>query len=219
MTLITRLAPLAVLLATGCNDVEVPAGCHLHGDELHCDDNHGLATTVVLTFTPTAGGEALTFTWSDPEDDGDPLVVDIVLPDGSDDDQHEARAYTLGIEVLNELEDPTEDVTVEIADQAEVHQFFFTGSAVVGPASDSPNAVISQAYADADENGLPLGLENTIETVDRGSGELTITLRHMPAEDGSPVKTADLAEQVASDGFGDIGGGNDIDVDFNIEVE
>lgn len=221
MKIITRLTPVFLLFTSACGDVEAPEGCHYHGDHLHCEDeNHGLATTVRLLFTPDGGGEPLAFEWTDPENDGEPIIDDIVLPDDSDTEDHVARGYTLDVEIWNALEDPVEDVTPDIAEQANMHQVFFTGSAVQGPATgDNPDAIIAQAYADEDANGLPLGLSNTVTTLAWGSGELTVTLRHMPTENGELVKTPDLAADVAEGGFSAIGGSNDIEVKFNIEVE
>ena len=213
MKLVTRLTPLALLFTTACADVEDTE------DDHHHDHNHGLTTGLVLIFTAD-NGDTYTFGWSDPEDDGDPIVDDILLPDGSDHDHHDAATYTLDVEVWNELEDPPEAVTPEIAELDTEHQFFFTGSAVEGPATgDNPNAIIEHSYADEDADGLPLGLTNTIQTVDWGTGELTVTLRHMPPENDQPVKVAGLAGDVADGGFGAIGGDNDIQVTFSIEVE
>ena len=220
MTLIPRLFPLVLLFTAACADVEAPDGCHYHDDELHCDDNHGLATTVILAFTPSGGGDTLSFEWSDPEGDGDPIVDDILLLDASDHDHHDAQEYALTVQVFNELQDPTEDVTPEIEEQAEQHQFFFTGSAVQGPATGAnDSAIIEHAYSDSDADGLPIGLSNAITTLDWGTGELTLTLRHMPPENGTPLKVTDLAQEVADGGFASIGGDNDIEVTFNIEVE
>ncbi|MFT5684716.1 MAG: hypothetical protein ACI8RZ_005660, partial [Myxococcota bacterium] len=70
-----------------------------------------------------------------------------------------------------------------------------------------------------DDGGLPVGLENTITTLAVGSGELTVTLRHLPLESDQAVKVDGLAEDVADGGFGAIGGENDVQVTFNIEVE
>ena len=217
-------APLAAfLLATACQDVEAPPdGCHYHGDELHCPDdpNHGLITTVVLHFTPTGGGDTLSFQWSDPEADGNPVIDDIFLPDASDHDHHDEQEYTLDVEVWNDLVDPIEDVTPDIADQAEGHQIFFTGSAVQSPATgDNSDAVIRQRYADTDINDLPVGLSNTITTLDWGEGELTVTLRHLPEEDGVAVKVPGMAREVAEGGFAAIGGDNDVQVTLPIEVQ
>ncbi|MEL6342083.1 MAG: hypothetical protein AAFV53_03050 [Myxococcota bacterium] len=212
MTTTNRIFAVALLFTSACDDVtsEDPLDTH----------HHGLTTTLVLYFTPTGGGETLSFTWADPEDDGNPIIDDIFLPDGSDHNHHDAMSYTLDVEVWNELEDPITDVTPEIESLDTEHQVFFTGSAVMGPATGAnTDAIIEQAYADSDANGLPLGLTNTITTRDWGDGELTVTLRHLPPENGQDVKTEGLANDVALTGFGSIGGDNDIQATFPIEVE
>lgn len=187
------------------------------------DDDHGhedLFTTVELGFAPADGGDALVFAWSDPEVDGDPVVDEILLPDASDGAEHAPAQYTLSIRILNAAEDPAHDITPEIADEADEHQIFLTGDAVEGPATGANEAaLIEHAYADADANGLPLGLTNTITTLDLGSGELIVTLRHMPPEDGQDVKTADAAAAVAEGGFAAIGGDNDVQVSFTLSVD
>ncbi len=211
MNVITKLTPIILLFAGGCSDV---------GDDHDHDHDHGVVTRVVLHFTPTDGGPTLDFTWSDADDSANPEIDDILLPDASDHNHHDTAQYTLEVEVFNELEDPVEDVTPEIAELADEHQFFFTGSAVDGPATNSPQgAIIEHAYADSDADGLPVGLENTITTMDWGTAELVVTLRHLPLEDGQAVKTSELAGDVASDGFDAIGGDNDIQVTFPITVE
>ena len=203
---------MAALLAGGCDDVT-------DHDHDH-DHNHGLATRVVLNFTPTDGGETLSFTWTDPNNDGNPTIDSIALPDGSEDETHVERVYELSVEVWNDLEDPAEDVTAEIEEQAEQHQLFFTGSAVEGPATGANgSALVSQEYADVDGDGLPVGLENTVTTVATGSGELVVTLRHLAPEDGEATKVAGLAETVADGGFSAIGGDTDIQVTFDLTVE
>jgi len=200
------------LLIVGCSDVEEPtnAGGHIHG----------VPTTAVLHFTPEDGGETLSFSWSDPENDGDPIIDDILLPDASTHNHHDTLTYTLDIELWNDLEDPVEEVTPDIENEAEEHQFFFTGSAVESDATGANNdAIIEQEYDDTDADGLPLGLTNTITTLDWGSGALTVTLRHMPPENDEAIKVEGLAEEVAESGFGAIGGEDDIQITFNIEVE
>jgi hypothetical protein len=195
-----RLLTFAPLFALACNDVNDP-------DPV---EENEVITTIVLTFTPTAG-DALEFRWSDPENDGSPVIDDIALSDADD--------YALTVAFLNELEEPAEDLTAEIADEAEEHQVFFTGSAVAGPASDSDGAVITHAYADEDAGGLPVGLDNTITTDAVGEGTLFVTLRHLPEEGGAVVKVDGLAETVRDEGFGAIGGDNDAQVEFPIAVE
>jgi hypothetical protein len=199
-TLLT--APL--LLAIACSDVENP------GDDVDGHD-HGLVTTLELSFAPDAGGEALVFSWSDPENDGDPVVDPIVLPEGE---------YALSIALWNELEDPADDVTAEVEAEGEEHQLFLTGSGVQSEATgDNPAALLDVAYGDEDAGGLPLGLEHSVATLATGDRELLVTLRHLPAEDGSPTKTAGLAADVATDGFGAIPGDTDVQVRFDLTVE
>lgn len=193
------------LFFAACSDVEEK---HDHDHE----HEHEVMTTITLTFTSQADGSTSEFTWADPESDGDPVIDDITLLDADD--------YNVDITIFNELEDPAEEITPEIADEEDEHQFFFTGSAVVGPATlDNAEAVVEHAYADLDADGLPIGLSNTITTLATGSGDFTVTLRHMPPEDGNPVKVEGLADTVANDGFESIGGANDFAITFPITVE
>lgn len=209
-----HLLTLALLFTVACDDTKDDD----HSD--HEDHSDGQTTSLVLNLTPVNGDETLSFSWSDPEGDGDPVVDDILLPDGSDHSHHDTQRYTLDIELWNEQEDPVEDVALEIAELATEYQFFFTGSAVEGPATgNNDDAIIEHEYADSDDDGLPLGLSNNIKTLAWGAGELTVTLRHLPPEGDEPVKTDDLVDAVASDGFSAIGGDDDIQVTFNIEVE
>jgi len=198
------LGAMLLVLSTACSDVEGEGDGH--------DHNHGLSTSLYLELTPRSGGDVLSFGWSDAENDGAPVIDDVRLADG--------ETYDLGLAVWNELEDPAEDVTVEISDDAEEHQFFFTGDAVQGPATgDNVDAIVEHAYADTDANGAPVGLENTLAAIAAGSGTLVVTLRHIPPEDGNAVKTEGLAEAVAAGGLGAIPGENDIQVEFPVTVE
>jgi hypothetical protein len=190
------------LFAAACSDVNNP-------EEVNENE---VITTVSLTFTPASGGASLTFAWADPENDGNPVIDDIVLSDADD--------YTLDVSFLNELADPTEDITEEVDAESDQHQVFFTGSAVAGPATgENPDAVISHAYADEDANGLPVGLANDIATLGVGTGTLTVTLRHLPPENDTAVKVEGLAEDIAADGIQNLPGDTDASVDFNVEVQ
>ena len=181
------------------------------GDDGHDPNQEELITAVILTFTPTGGGAALVFEFDDPDGDGGeaPTVDPIELAPGS-------YALTVGFE--NRLEDPPEDITVEVEDEGDEHQVFFTGDAVDGPASDNPGAPLMHAYDDQDIDGNPIGLRNTIVAA-AGTGELTVTLRHMPPVNDQPVKTADTASEVRDGGFSAIGGENDAQVDFAVTVQ
>ena len=186
-----------------CADVETP-------DDHDHDHAHGLVTTVELDFRALSDDSVQTFAWSDPEDDGDPTVDTISLSEGS---------YVLDVRFINDLEDPAEDVTAEVAEEGEEHQVFLTGSGVQSEATGAqPDALLDVAYDDDDGGGLPLGLAHTVSTLQSGAGELTLTLRHLPPEDGDPVKTADLAADVAAGGFGSLPGDTDVQVTFELEV-
>ncbi len=195
--------PLALLSA--CADTTKP------GDGDDHDHNHGVITTVGLEFLPESGGTPLVFTWADPEGDGSPTIEPVALEAGV--------SYRLELSFWNELDDPATDLTHEVEHDAAVHQIFFTGDAVVGPAAlDNTGAPLVHSYADQDENGLPIGLLNTIQA-EEGTGTLTVTLRHMPPESGSAVKTAEAAGIVSAEGFGALGGDSDAQVDFPVTVD
>ena len=107
---------------------------HGHDHDGHNHDPNEVMTTLNLTFTPDGEGDPVMATWADPEQDGMPKIDTITLEEG--------KTYTLTIEVLNELEMPS-DVTKELLDELD-EQFFFTGESVASPASTSTAAIISQ---------------------------------------------------------------------------
>jgi hypothetical protein len=200
----TSALPLSLLvLLSACTDVKDP-------DETNPEE---VITTVTLTFTPDLdGGAAQTFSWADPENDGSP-VIDAITLSGAD-------SYALSVAFLNELEDPAEDITEEVDAESDQHQVFLTGSAVDGPATpENAGAVLSHTYGDTDANGFPVGLTNTIDILQAGSGVLTVTLRHLPPQDDAAVKTGTLAEDVAADGIDGLPGATDVSVDFDVTVQ
>jgi hypothetical protein len=175
------------------------------GDDGPSDGNEGeVITTVILSFQDGASED--TFEFDDPDGDGgDPPTIDpLNIPAGT---------YTVTVAFENRLESPPEDITVEVADESTEHQVFFTGTAVDGPASDQPGAPFTHSYIDLDDNDLPIGLTNQI-IAGSGTGELTVTLRHMPPVNDQPTKTADTAAAVRDGGFASVGGENDVQVTF-----
>ncbi len=186
------------------------AGCADVDDHDH-DHDHEVITTITLTFTAQGSGDVVEASWADPENDGSPVIDDIVLLDSED--------YDLDLTILNQLEDPAEDVTPEIETEATEHQIFFLGSAVDGPSGTDSSAVVTHAYEDDDGEGNPLGLANSIVTDAVGSGVMRVVLRHMPLEDGNSVKTNSLAADVASGGVEALPGDTDFDIEFDLEVQ
>ena len=207
---IILLASLTALtLIASCGD-DVGHDDHDHDHHGHDHENE-VMTTLKLTFAGSDGNSAV-FTWADPEDDGSPVIDDISLTNG--------ETYTVTLEVINELEDPAEDITPEISDEKDEHQVFFTGTAVKGPANTANDAaVIEHSYSDTDNNGFPIGLTNSFVATSAGTGVLNVVLRHMPPVNGTPVKTGDLAGVMDGGKVTDLPGSTDISVDFNVSVQ
>jgi len=205
------LALLPSLMLIGCGE-DVGHDDHDHDDhEGHDHDPNEVMTTLKLTFTDSAG-ESFTATWADPENDGSPVIDDITLTNG--------ETYTVTTAFINELEDPAEDMTPEITDEKDEHQVFFSGTAVEGPANTAnADAVVTHAYADTDNNGLPVGLTNTFVATATGNGVMSVLLRHMPPVNDTAVKVADLAGVMDTGSATDLPGSTDINVDFNVIVD
>jgi hypothetical protein len=121
------------------------------------------------------------------------------------------------VQFQNRLESPPEEITEEVDEEHDVHLLLFTGSAVVGPATTNATGPLTHAYTDMDGNGLPVGLTNSI-VASAGTGQLTVTLRHMPPEE-PPVKSSSTLMQVKSGGVDSIGGSTDAQVNFTVTVQ
>lgn len=153
-----------------------------------------LITTLNYSLTPTDGGTTILLNFTDLDGDGGnaPIITGATLAAN--------QSYTATLELLNETESPSENITTEVADEDEDHQFFFQ--------SDIPNLAI--AYGDQDANGNPVGISSTITTGSAASGSITIILRH------EPNKTA---EGVSEGNITNAGGETDIEVTFPVDVQ
>lgn len=153
-------------------------------------DEEEVITTMNVTLV-AAGAQSITLQSRDLDGDG-PNAPEISVSGNLSANS----TYTGSIELLNETETPTEDITAEVKEEDDEHQFFFTGS----------GAITGVEYADQDEDGNPVGIDFTLTTGDAGSGSLQITLRHEPKKpnDGS---------------LGDAGGETDIAQSFSVTVE
>jgi hypothetical protein len=154
-----------------------------------------LITTLRLTFAE-ADNAANTYEMVFQDLDGDggnaPVITADTLP--------VELAFSLSVEVLNESVSPAEDITAEIQAEDEAHQFFFQVS----------GANLSLSYADADGNGLPVGLVNTAVSDAASVGTLLVTLRHEPNKTGAGVATGDITNA---------GGETDLEVSFPIVIQ
>ena len=109
--------------------------------------------------------------------------------------------YVGVLSFLDESGSETEEITVEIAQEADEHQVFYTlGGGINGAVS----------YSDADINGDPVGLLTSFATGDAATGTLTISLRHEPTKDAAGVSDGDITNA---------GGETDIEVTFDVTVQ
>lgn len=174
-------------------------------------------TTVRLTFTPQTG-EPIVAEFFDPDGEGVMSgtvdTLDLTYPE----------TYAVSVEFLNELEDPSEDITEEIAEEAEAHQILFA----VTSNDDADPPYLTHTYVDVESDwttndegdDLPVGLSNTIETtnfseVDPGVS-LRVMLRHMPPINDTPQKVGGIAEDFAAGRA--LPGEVDIDISFPVTL-
>ena len=157
-------------------------------------------TTMIVTLTPhaPAGFDTVTLTTFDSDGDG-PTQPEITVsgPISS------LMSYDGSIQWLNEMEEETEDVTLEILQEDEEHQVFF------GIGDGLPLQV---QYNDEDEDGNPVGVYFILAPIDdtgvTGSGILTVTLVHEPLKPNGGDLDLALSEE----------GSIDIQTAFDVEV-
>ena len=153
-----------------------------------------LITTLTYTLSPAGGGADVVLSFVDLDGDGGnaPEITGGTLSAN--------ETYTGSIILLNESEAPTEDITQEIREEDDAHQFFFQ--------TDISGLIIT--YDDQDADGNPVGLTTSLTTGDSSNGTLSIILRHEPDKSGTGV-----ADGVITNA----GGETDIEVTFNIDVQ
>lgn len=151
---------------------------------------------VITTVTVTLVNGSNTIILKSQDLDGNGPNSPVVTVSGNLD----ANSTYLGtIEFLNELENPAEDITLEIKEEGVDHQIFY----------QLANSLGSFSYDDVDDNGDPIGVEFTLSTGNAGSGTLTVTLRHEPNKDASGVSSGDITNA---------GGSTDAQINFPITV-
>ncbi|GGD92918.1 type 1 periplasmic binding fold superfamily protein [Planktosalinus lacus] len=144
-----------------------------------------------LQVTLVGGGSTITMEYKDldPEGPTDPVVtVSGPLMAGT--------VYTGSLTLLNELVNPAENITEEILEEAEEHQFFYQVSNTLN--------ITNITYEDSDSNGNPLGLSFSFETGAASAGDFTIILRHEPNKEAEGVSNGDITN---ADGETDISAG------------
>lgn len=95
---------------------------------------------------------------------------------------------------------PVEDITIEVEEESTDHQFFF-----------APSSAITITYNDVDANGNPLGIKTTPKTGPAASNQsIKVTLRHEPNKSASGVKEGNIANA---------GGETDIEITYTLNVQ
>jgi hypothetical protein len=163
---------LPLWFATSCNEDDPPL-----------ENVPELITEVTLTFTPAAGGAAVTVTATDPDGEG---VQDIEV-DGPV-NLTAGQSYTLTLELVNGLATPGSpgyDLTEEIDEEADEHLFFFGWTGVIFSDPSGNGNIDARSgevnYNDSDDNRQPLGLSTSWTAASTpGSGTLRIVLKHQP---------------------------------------
>jgi hypothetical protein len=134
-----------------------------------CEDDHDdhdhdqeLITKVVLTLTPQGGGTAVTATWSDADGAGGnaPVISGMQLVKGV--------TYNGTVSVLDESKSPVFDVTEEVLEEAEEHQFFYTFT---------PSGNVTVSILDQDANNRPLGVQFRFAVSASAPNSLTLNVK------------------------------------------
>ncbi|MGB5320475.1 type 1 periplasmic binding fold superfamily protein [Eudoraea sp.] len=148
-------------------------------------------TTLTVTLNPVGGGTAIVLQTRDLDGDGPNAPVISVSGD-----LVSGTTYNGAIVLLNETVDPAENITEEVEEESDEHQFFYTA----GSGLD-----LTTAYTNFDEDGNNLGTTFSLTAGASSSGTLSFTLRHEPTKPNS--------------GLSDAGGETDIVATFNVAIE
>ncbi|MDZ4699249.1 MAG: hypothetical protein SH809_06065 [Rhodothermales bacterium] len=180
--------PIRVFLFCSLALLAVMSGC----DSGEPDDDAGeneLITRVTLILTPVAGGDLIIAEAEDPDGDGANLTIDsLQLTSGA--------IYQGEITLFDGVNN--EDITAEVEDEEEEHQFWYTAE---GGIADR----VTVAITDTDANDLPVGLAFTV-SVSVGAdttGTMNVVLNHY--EEGEKEGT-DRSDET------------DIDIDFPVSI-
>lgn len=178
------LAFIAALTISSCSDDDGNAPLPVNEEEI--------ITTVSVTLTPQGGGTNVILISRDLDGDGpNDAVVEV---SGS---LTENTSYNGVVKFLNETETPPEDITIEVAEEAEEHQVFYVSSG-------SLNATFE--YLDFDANGNPLGTLFRVDTGAASTGTLSVVLRHEPNKPNDGTLSG-------------AGGETDVNVSFDLDIE
>ena len=149
-------------------------------------------TTLTVTLVPSDASANIILKTQDLDGDG-PNAPVVTVTGG---DLKASLTYAGSMKFENETETPAENITLEIIEEADEHQVFYTvGSGLNVTVASSKN----------DSKGLPLGTEFNLTTGAASTGKLTFTLRHEPKKPNT--------------GLADAGGSTDIEATFDLVIK
>jgi hypothetical protein len=183
------VALVATLTFSSCSNDDSPAP-PVNEEEL--------ITTVTAIYTPLGGGTAITLEYKDLDGEGANAPVISVSSAFA-----KNKTYNGTVTFKNELANPMEDITPEIAEEGLDHQLFYQTTGTVNAFT------YGTATSNFDKNGNPVGLQSVFTTTELASGSLTITLRHEPNKSGVNVANGDITNA---------NGSTDAQVTFPISV-
>ncbi|MCK8523593.1 type 1 periplasmic binding fold superfamily protein [Aquimarina sp. D1M17] len=186
----------ATLVFTACSDDD---------DSTPVNDEE-LITTMEVTLTD--GTDTVTLRFFD-EDGADGPTAPTATVSGA---FKASTTYNGSISILNETENPAENVNEEIEEEADEHQFFYVTDDLGITTAYTDN---ESNYEDANGNAFtsmnPVGITFTLTTTaSTGDGNLRVVLRHEPNKDATGVSDGDITNA---------GGEPDVDWTFDISVE
>ena len=150
---------------------------------------------LITTFNVDLEANGFTYTLNYTDLDGDGGNAPILTIDSLSAN----TTYSGSITLFNESETPTEEITPEVFDEANDHQFFFSSS-----------GSSTFVYSDQDDNGNPLGLSFEVTTGNTANETFTFVLRHEPDKSAAGVSLGDITNA---------GGETDIEVSFDVIIE
>jgi hypothetical protein len=180
-----------LLLLTAAFFTILLASCSKDDDTPEVVNEEELITTLTVTLVPEGGGNTVVLTTRDLDGDG-PNAPEITVSSSL----AAGTTYNGTIELLDETSSPAEDITEEVEEEADEHQFFYT----IGSGLD-----VTATATNLDSNGNLLGTAFTLTANTASSGALTFTLRHEPTKPNTGLSSA--------------GGETDIAATFTVTVE
>jgi hypothetical protein len=173
---------VSILVTTSCDPDPKPV------------NEEELITTVTYTLTPSDGSSPVILKFKDLDGDGGAIPV---ITNGT---LKQNTTYNGILTLSNESVSPAEDITQEVNEEGQDHQFFFSSSL----------AGITVSYNDKDADNRPIGLSTVLKTGGSEIGSLKVTLRHLPNKTAANVASGDITNA---------GGETDVEVSYIIDVK